>query len=73
MKTRVAGESSAPMKESKGKKELDHIRVYRAENGGHTIEHHFKNLMQEPERHAFGPEQGDEAMDHIQECCGMKC
>jgi len=35
------------------KKELDHIRVSEAENGGHVAEHHFTHYEHSPETHVF--------------------
>jgi hypothetical protein len=50
---------------SKPKKVLDHLEVKEAENGGHTVTHHFTSYEHAPEVHAFGPAQGEEAMLHI--------
>lgn len=46
-------------------KVLDHLKIQEAENGGHTITHHFTSYEHEPETHVFGKEQGEEAMMHI--------
>lgn len=35
-------------KAKKGKKEIDHLRVAEAENGGHTAYHHFKSDFEHP-------------------------
>ncbi len=41
-------------------KELDHLRVSEAENGGHLIESHFTHYEHPAEQHVFGPhEDGD--------------
>jgi len=53
-------------------KKLEHIRIKEAENGGHVIEHHFTSYEHQPESHAFGKDQGDEALAHIKESMGMK-
>ena len=36
-------------------KELEHIRVSEAENGGHLMEHHFTSYDHPAESHVFGP------------------
>ncbi len=72
MATHVAGEPDMPMpKKSSGKKSLSHIVVKRAENGGHSITHHFDNYQHEPEVHVFSKDEGPEAHDHIEKCTGM--
>ena len=34
----------------KGEKVLEHLRVMKSENGGHTVSHHFKGFEHEPEQ-----------------------
>jgi len=53
------------------------IEIEPAENGGHTVTHHFKespthssksglgSTYVEPEHHVFGPEQGHEMLAHV--------
>ena len=53
------------------KKELDHIRIKKAENGGHVIEHHFTSYEHQPESHAFGKDQREEALAHISKHMGV--
>lgn len=69
MATHAAGESpiAGPMRgrDKKPKKELDHLRVRKADNGGHIVEHHFSHFEHDPEHHAFGKDEGPEMMDHI--------
>jgi hypothetical protein len=36
------------------KKEIDHLRVSEAENGGHLVEHHHTSYEHPPEQHVFG-------------------
>lgn len=57
-----------------GKKELDHIRLSKAENGGHMVEHHFvsEHGFHEPETHVFGDGKGKELMAHVAEHMGVK-
>ena len=44
---------------AKPKKELEHIRLSEAENGGHIAEHHFTSYEHPAEQHVFGePEDG---------------
>lgn len=59
------------------KKEIRRIEIEPAENGGHTVTHHFKDMPHhsskngigvsytEPEHHVFGPEQGHDMLAHI--------
>lgn len=56
---------------------LRRIEIEPAENGGHTVTHHFKESPKhsakqgmsmgyvEPEHHVFGPEQGHEMLAHV--------
>lgn len=57
-------------------KELHHLEVAPAENGGHIVTHHFKTgaggQYHEPEPHAFGQEEGPQAMEHIASAAGIK-
>ncbi len=60
-------------------KELRRIEIEPAENGGHTVTHHFKESMrkdskshsgmtpryEEPEHHVFGKDEGHEMLAHI--------
>ena len=61
------------------KHELHHMEIHPAENGGHTVQHHFKSkrgkgpFMEhpEPEHHVFGPEDHEKMMSHISEHLGL--
>ena len=60
-------------------KKLHHIEIHPAENGGHTVQHHYKEEMSrsrdahagmmmrhvEPEHHVFGPDEGHEMLAHV--------
>ena len=58
-------------------KKIRRMEIEPAENGGHTITHHFKESpthssksgmgmsYTEPERHVFGPEDGHEMLAHV--------
>jgi hypothetical protein len=63
-------------KESKGNKELDHIRVYPSENSGHVIEHHYASGgmvgYHEPDTFVFGKTENAQAIAHIKKHAGMK-
>lgn len=63
---------SEPARHRKPKKELDHLRVHKAENGGHIVEHHFTSFEHEPEHHVFGEHEGEDMMDHIAGHMGVK-
>ncbi len=58
------------------KKEIRHIQIEPAENGGHTVTHHYKPMQREgkhgiqenylePENHAFGADEGHEMLAHV--------
>ena len=58
------------------KKEIRRIEIEPAENGGHTVTHHYKEMQREgkhgiqssyvePEHHVFGPEDGHEMLAHV--------
>lgn len=56
----------------KPKKVLREIRIEEAENGGHSITHHFTSYEHDPETHVFGKEQGEEALLHIAQHANIK-
>ncbi len=58
------------------KKEIRRIEIEPAENGGHTVTHHYREIQRdgkhgmvsnyiEPEHHVFGPEDGHEMLAHV--------
>lgn len=58
------------------KKEISRVEIEPAENGGHTVTHHFKEAMREgrhgiqssyiePEHHVFGQDEGHEMLAHV--------
>jgi hypothetical protein len=53
-------------------KVLDHLRVKEAENGGHSVEHHFTSFEHEPETHVFGADQGPEMLAHVAKAANIK-
>ena len=65
---------------AKEKREIRRMEIEPAENGGHTVTHHYKEMpmrsskahsgvmpraYHEPEHHVFGPEDGHEMLAHI--------
>lgn len=76
MATHAAGENSirGPMRgrEKKPKKELEHLRIEKAENGGHIVSHHFAGFEHEPESHVFAKDEGPEMMDHVAKHMGVE-
>lgn len=60
-------------------KKMHHIEIHPAENGGHTVQHHFHHEMRrsgsahsgmmmdqpEAEHHVFGPDEGHEMLAHV--------
>lgn len=59
-------------------KELHKIEIVPAENGGHTVHHHHREVRRdskshggvaqtyhEPESHVFGPHEGHEMLAHV--------
>lgn len=59
------------------KKMIRRMEIEPAENGGHTVTHHFKETpthssrsgmgmaYTEPEQHVFGPKEGHEMLAHV--------
>ena len=52
-------------------KELEHIRLTPAENGGVSAEHHFTSYEHKPEMHVFAAGQQKQLMSHLQQHLGM--
>ncbi len=52
-------------------KELEHIRLTPAENGGVSAEHHFTSYEHKPEMHVFAAGQHKELMVHLSKHLGM--
>lgn len=52
---------------ARSKKELSHLRVSAAENGGHIVEHHFEHNGEyhEPEQHVFGEGEHEKMLAHV--------
>ena len=62
------------------KHELHHIEIHPAENGGHTVEHHYKPTSTksgafmerpEPEIHVFGKSEHNKMISHLKEHLGI--
>jgi hypothetical protein len=59
------------------KRAIRRMEIEPAENGGHMVTHHMKEMpqhsskmgmsmaYQEPEKHVFGPDEGHEMLAHI--------
>ena len=45
--------------------QLDHLRLIPAQAGGHVVEHHMKNMAEEPEKHVFGKSEGKALVQHL--------
>jgi len=77
MPTHVAGEGSmkSPVKREPKGRQIHHIEIKQAENGGHVVTHLFDNSgvgkYHMPEMHVFGPGEGDEALEHIAKHIGI--
>jgi hypothetical protein len=69
MKEAALVEPRAPKKMPK---ELEHIRLTPAENGGVSAEHHFTSYEHKPEMHVFAAGQHKELMAHLQKHLGME-
>ncbi len=66
-------------------KELMRLEIEPAENGGHTVTHHYRTSAkrdaknpsgvsyqhQEPEHHVFGKDEGHEMLRHVAEHTGV--
>lgn len=55
----------------KVKKELSHVEVREAENGGHSVTHHFTSFEHEPETHVFGKDEGPNVLHHVAEAVNI--
>ena len=67
------------MAKKKESRKLMRMEIEPAENGGHTVRHHYKENLRrdshshsgvfmgasEPEHHVFGPDEGHEMLAHI--------
>lgn len=49
-------------------KELRHLTIRKAENGGHMVEHYGSG---ESEMHVFGPGEGKAMMEHVGTAMGV--
>jgi len=52
-------------------KELSHIELREAENGGAVAEHHFTAYEHKPETHVFGTNDGHKLAAHIEKHLGI--
>jgi hypothetical protein len=58
-------------KAKKTPKVLDHVRVKRALDGGHVVEHHYTDYQHEPRAYKFGKDEGGRAAAHIARHAGL--
>lgn len=58
-------------KERKPPKVLSHLEIHEAENGGHTVRHHFTHYEHAPEEHVFGANESQAAHEHIASAVNM--
>lgn len=63
--------ASEPPRRKIPPKELEHIRLTPAENGGVSAEHHFTSYEHKPEMHVFAAGQAKQLMAHLQQHLGM--
>jgi len=68
---KTADTMASTHKERKPKKVLSHIEIHEAENGGHTIRHHFTHYEHAPEEHVFGKGESMKAHEHIASAMNM--
>ena len=68
-KERAVAEPQAPKKPAK---QLEHIRLEEAENGGVIATHHFTHYDHKPEPHVFGDGEGHKLAAHIEKHMGIK-
>ena len=61
----------AKAEKKRARKHLDHIRISKAKNGGHVIEHHHDSMEHPPETHVFGPDEGDKLLAHVAKHMGI--
>ena len=69
---KVAEAAIAPPAIKKMPKELDHLRLTPAENGGVSVEHNFTHYEHKPEMHVFAANQNAELMSHLKKHLGME-
>jgi hypothetical protein len=80
----MAGPNETPKgaaMEKKHEAKMDHMRITPAENGGHTVEHHYKAMPsgksgafmehKEPETHVFGAGEGAKMLGHLKKHLGI--
>jgi hypothetical protein len=60
-----------PPRRAMPKKELEHIRLEEAENGGVIATHHFTHFDHKPEPHVFGDSEGHKLAAHIEKHLGI--
>ena len=63
--------AEGPRAPKKLPKELEHIRLTPAENGGVSAEHYFSHYEYKPEMHVFASGQHKELMAHLQKHLSM--
>lgn len=63
--------ASVGKKTRKPAKKLSHVEIHEAENGGHTIRHHFTSYEHPPEEHVFGKGESMNAHKHLAEHLSM--
>jgi hypothetical protein len=64
--------ATEPPKKKLPPKELEHIRLTPAENGGVSAEHHFTHYEHRPETHVFAAGQHAELLEHLKKHLGME-
>jgi hypothetical protein len=64
----VAAEPHAPKMRAK---QLEHIRLEEAQNGGVIATHHFTNYEHKPEPHVFGDGEGHKLAAHVEKHLGI--
>lgn len=53
-------------------KELSHIELKEAENGGHVATHHFTSYEHRPEENVFGEGDGAALVNHLIKAANIK-
>lgn len=67
MSVKSGGYNFRVPKAASSAKELLHVEIHKAENGGHIVKHIFasRGEFHEPEMHAFGKGEGKDLLAHV--------
>ena len=73
-KSQIAEMKMATRPEKEKPNKVHELRIRKADNGGHVVEHVYENNgmgYKAPDVHAFGDDQGGDALAHVGEWMGV--